>query len=111
MAFFLYSEAVYGNYGARDRLFFCGLRLGEFISLQVLDANMEKQTLVVRGETSKSKRTRSIPINPTALFHLKEYKNLMTYLEEIEREYADQISLSHEYLVDLTPEVSLLGKK
>lgn len=54
-------------------LFFCGLRLGEFISLQVMDVDTEKGMLTVKSETSKSKRTRCIPINPTALFHLKEY--------------------------------------
>jgi site-specific recombinase XerD len=54
-------------------LFFCGLRLGEFISLQVMDVNMEEQKLTVRSETSKSKRTRYVPIHPTALLHLREY--------------------------------------
>lgn len=54
-------------------LFFCGLRLGEFISLKVMDVDMEKRLLTVRSETSKSKRTRCIPIHPTALLHLREY--------------------------------------
>jgi site-specific recombinase XerD len=54
-------------------LFFCGLRLGEFISLQVIDIDMEKQILSVRAETSKSKKTRYVPIHPTALLHLREY--------------------------------------
>lgn len=54
-------------------LLFCGLRLGEFISLQVIDVDVEKTLLTVRSETSKSKRTRYVPIHPTALLHLKEY--------------------------------------
>lgn len=54
-------------------LFFCGLRLGEFISLQVMDVDMGKRILTVRSETSKSKKTRYIPIHPTALLHLREY--------------------------------------
>ena len=54
-------------------LFFCGLRLGEFISLQVMDVNFEDTQLTVRSETSKSKRTRYVPLNPIVLFHLREY--------------------------------------
>jgi integrase len=54
-------------------LLFCGLRLGEFISLEVRDIDFEKQLLTVRGQTSKSKRTRYIPIHPTLLFHLRDY--------------------------------------
>ena len=54
-------------------LFFCGLRLGEFISLKVMDVDMEKGMLTVKSETSKSRRSRPIPIHPTALLHLREY--------------------------------------
>jgi site-specific recombinase XerD len=54
-------------------LFFCGLRKGEFISLRVMDIDMEKKLLIVRGETSKSKMTRILPIHPTLFFHLGEY--------------------------------------
>lgn len=54
-------------------LFFCGLRLNEFISLKVTDIDIEKQMLTVRAETSKSKRTRYIPMHPTLILHLKEY--------------------------------------
>jgi site-specific recombinase XerD len=63
-------------------LFFCGIRLGEFISLQVTDVDIEKQMLTVRSETSKSKITRHIPIHPTLLLHLKEYikeRNIRKY--------------------------------
>jgi len=54
-------------------LFFCGLRLSEFISLKVTDVDMEKQMLTVRAETSKSKKTRYVPMHPTLMLHLKEY--------------------------------------
>ena len=54
-------------------LFYCGVRLGEFISLQVTDIDMNKRQITVRGETSKSKKTRSIPIHPTLLLHIREY--------------------------------------
>ncbi len=54
-------------------LLFCGLRFGEFISLEVRDIDFERQLLTVRGQTSKSKRTRYIPIHPTLIFHLKDY--------------------------------------
>lgn len=54
-------------------LLFCGLRLGEFISLEVRDIDFERQLLTVRGTTSKSLKTRYIPIHPTLIFHLKDY--------------------------------------
>lgn len=54
-------------------LLYCGLRRGELISLQVKDIDLYKGILVVRGETSKSKRTRILPLHPTLLLHLREY--------------------------------------
>lgn len=54
-------------------LFFAGLRKGELLGLQFKDIDMGKRVLTVRGETSKSKRTRCLPINPTLLMHLQEY--------------------------------------
>jgi len=54
-------------------LLFCGIRKGEFISLQVKDVDIEKKEIIVRGETSKSKRTRVLKIHPTLLLHLKDY--------------------------------------
>ncbi len=54
-------------------LLFCGLRKGEFISLRVADIDINKRLLTVRAETSKSKRTRYIPIHPTAMLSLLEY--------------------------------------
>lgn len=54
-------------------LVFCGLRKGELIGLEVRDVDMVKRVLTVRGETSKSNRTRQIPITPTLLAQLREY--------------------------------------
>ncbi len=54
-------------------LLFCGIRKGEFVSLQVKDIDIEKKEIRVNGETSKSKRTRVLKIHPTLLLHLKDY--------------------------------------
>ena len=54
-------------------LLFCGIRKGEFISLQIRDIDIDKQKITIRGETSKSKRTRTLQIHPTLLMHLKDY--------------------------------------
>ncbi len=54
-------------------LLFCGIRKGEFISLQVKDVDIEKKEIAIKGETSKSKRTRVLKIHPTLLLHLKDY--------------------------------------
>lgn len=54
-------------------LFFCGLRFGEFISLEVRDLDFEKRLLTVRGNTSKSKKIRHVPMHPTLLLHLRDY--------------------------------------
>jgi site-specific recombinase XerD len=56
-------------------LLFCGLRAGEFISLQVRDIDMTRQKLTVRAETSKSKKLRVLPIHPLLLLHMQEYIN------------------------------------
>lgn len=54
-------------------LIFCGLRKNEFLSLQITDINLEKRELTVRAPTSKSKKTRIIPLHLTPSYHLKEY--------------------------------------
>lgn len=54
-------------------LLYCGLRRGELISLQVKDIDINKAEVTVRGETSKSKRTRTIPMHPTLMMHLRDY--------------------------------------
>ena len=54
-------------------LFYTGIRKGEFISLQLKDMDLYKKLIMVRGETSKSKKTRELPIHPTLLMHIKDY--------------------------------------
>ncbi len=54
-------------------LIYTGARKGEFISLQLKDLDLYKNLITIRGETSKSKRTKILPIHPTLLMHLKDY--------------------------------------
>ena len=54
-------------------LLYCGLRKGEFISLQVRDIDLQKGIITVRAETSKSKKTRLLPMHDTLIFHMQEY--------------------------------------
>ncbi len=66
-------------------LLYCGLRKGEFISLQVRDIDMHKKEVTVRAETSKSKRTRVLPMHDTLVSHLREYlreRNARTFTTE-----------------------------
>jgi len=52
-------------------LYFCGLRKGEILGLQVRDIDLQKEIITLRGETSKSKRDRQIPISPIPRCTLK----------------------------------------
>lgn len=54
-------------------LTFCGLRRTELISLEMIDVDIEAGFITVRSETSKSKRTRRLPINVFLKQYLKEY--------------------------------------
>ncbi len=54
-------------------LLFCGLRREELLSLQVRDIDFARKLLTVRGETSKSGRSRDIPLHSTVIMHLKDY--------------------------------------
>ncbi len=54
-------------------LLYCGLRKGEFISLRVNDIDLVRKIIMVRGETSKSKKSRRLIIHPTLLMHLNDY--------------------------------------
>ncbi len=54
-------------------LSFTGIRLGEFISLEASDVDMKNRILRIRGETSKSKIARQIPIQDILFLHLEEY--------------------------------------
>lgn len=51
----------------------CGLRRSELLNLRVYDIDLERKTLLVRAETSKSRRDRTIPLNSMVLLHLAEY--------------------------------------
>jgi integrase len=52
---------------------FCGLRRTELLSLKVTDIDLTHGRLVVRGETSKSKTSRTIPLNSEVRQSLTEY--------------------------------------
>lgn len=56
-------------------LLFCGLRKEELALLQIRDVDLNKRILIVRKETSKSGRTRFLPIHSQAIMHLKDYLN------------------------------------
>lgn len=56
-------------------LFFTGIRKSELLALHVRDVDLDRNILTIRGATSKSKRTRLIPINPILRIHLKDYLN------------------------------------
>ncbi len=52
---------------------FTGVRRTEFISLRLTDIDMFKRVVTIRGETSKSKRTRVLKINSILFMHLNNY--------------------------------------
>ena len=55
-------------------LLFCGIRRGELLGLKVTDINLEKRQLIIRGETSKSRCDRIIPItNKILAMVLQDY--------------------------------------
>lgn len=66
-------------------LYYCGLRRGELISLRVCDIDVGNAKITIQGETSKSKRTRTLPMHPTLAKHLKDYfteRNKMKFKTE-----------------------------
>ncbi len=54
-------------------LLYYGLRKTELISLRVVDIDLEKRTLRVRAETSKSPKDREMPMGRASLMQIKEY--------------------------------------
>ena len=56
-------------------LLYCGLRKGELLGLKLLDIDLQRKTLTVRAETSKSRLTRTIPLNTIVLSKLEDYLN------------------------------------
>lgn len=67
-------------------LYYCGLRRGELISLRVSDIDISNAKITIQGETSKSKRTRTLPMHPTLAKYLKDYfaeRNKMKFKTEL----------------------------
>lgn len=54
-------------------LLYLGIRKGELMSLMVKDVDLIKKQITIRGETSKSGKTRILPIGPTLRMHLEDY--------------------------------------
>jgi len=54
-------------------LLFCGLRKEELMLLQIGDIDFERRILTVRGETSKSAKTRQVPLHSLLIMHLQDY--------------------------------------
>jgi len=54
-------------------LLFCGLRKEELMSLQVRDIDFERNCLTVRGDTSKSGKSRQLPLHSSLVMYLKDY--------------------------------------
>ena len=51
----------------------CGLRRNELVSLKTYDMDLDRKIVLIRAETSKSKRDRTIPLNSMAVAILKDY--------------------------------------
>ncbi len=54
-------------------LLYCGLRRGELLGLELRDVDLERRVLTVRGETSKSKHMRRIPLNVEVMRTFEDY--------------------------------------
>jgi len=52
---------------------YCGLRKGEILGLRLVDLDFDRRQLTVRGESSKSKVSRTIPLHRTAMEFLRDY--------------------------------------
>ncbi|NCO62718.1 MAG: hypothetical protein COW66_13070 [Flavobacteriaceae bacterium CG18_big_fil_WC_8_21_14_2_50_34_36] len=57
-------------------LLYTGIRRGELLGLKIQDVNFANKTLFVNGRTSKSKKSRYIPLHFTVLTHLKLYLSI-----------------------------------
>jgi integrase/recombinase XerD len=51
----------------------CGLRRNELVSLKTYDVDLGRNTLLVRSETSKSRRDRTLPLNSSVVPILNDY--------------------------------------
>lgn len=54
-------------------LLYTGIRKGELLGLRIQDVNFHEQTLFINSKTSKSKRSRVLPMHGTLLTHLSTY--------------------------------------
>ena len=54
-------------------LTFCGIRKGELLGLKVTDISLERRIITINGETSKSKRTKTLPMNIILAMDLEDY--------------------------------------
>jgi integrase len=54
-------------------LLFCGLRREEILLLQVRDIDIDRKTLTIRADTSKSGITRYVPLSSTVIVAIKDY--------------------------------------
>ena len=54
-------------------LVYTGIRRGELLGLHVYDIDFENKMLHVRGRSSKSRRSRNIPMNPILVLSLQKY--------------------------------------
>jgi len=54
-----------------------GIRKGEILGLRLSDIDFKNLILTIRAETSKSKRTRFIPMAPELVLYLKDYLALV----------------------------------
>jgi len=52
---------------------FCGLRKEEVMLLQLRDIDFERKLINIRADTSKSSRTRQLPLHTATILHLKDY--------------------------------------
>lgn len=54
-------------------LLFCGLRREELLLLQIRDIDIERKTITIRAETSKSGASRTLPLTGQLIASIKDY--------------------------------------
>lgn len=69
-------------------LLYTGIRRNELLNLKVKDFDLVGQTLFVNGSSSKSKKSRKIPLHPTLMYHLTNY------LDERKNQHCEYLILS-----------------
>ncbi|WKD85216.1 Tyrosine recombinase XerC [Polaribacter huanghezhanensis] len=57
-------------------LLYTGIRRGELLGLRTYDIDFEERTLFINGKTSKSRKSRFIPLHYSLLMNLKSYLKL-----------------------------------